>query len=201
MASEKQPRGVYHVTSDPLHAGHVNVIRQTLEEEGLVDGVEVVITNDHPEKAVLTKFEDRVALADLTIFEFFGADDRVHINTIEAELPTPSLTHATLERLMSEFDAILPILGADNFPEIYSWENIGPVLEQTGAVVVRRSKDEELDIPQSQPNVVYLDSGIVIPIRSVTARSTTNYYGLVGMVGQLAAEYIRTNELYGFAAQ
>ena len=201
MSIEDKPMGVFPATFDPPHIGHMGIVSTALQS-GLVRGMELVVTYEHPEKPVVASFDDRLIMTTLAVAEFFGADERVRVNAIEEELPIPSFTHVTLENLIDRFGEIMLFVGSDNVPGIFKWKGIKPILKKSGLAVYPRAGHNT-----AYPNYFsymngktrVLDGSYPKTVSSGKARAMRDYMGLVGVSGELVARYSRARKLYGIS--
>lgn len=192
----EKPTGIFLVTSDPLHLGHIALARGVMDS-GLVDGLELVVTNHHPEKTMQASFGQRFALACLAVHEFFGNDPDIHVSDAELHLATPSFSHATFRYFMREMGNIMPVFGSDNLPYVRQWEGMKEILEATGAIIVPRVA-VVVDQQHLMPNMTVLDVSIPA-LSSHIIREMRSRAVLSGSVGNAAAQYIAENHLYAFS--
>lgn len=125
-------RAILGGSFDPIHAGHVAVVRAALARPG-VERVYVVPAARPPHKpgGCRAPFADRVEMARLALRGL----DRVEVLEIEGERPGPSYTVETVEalRLRHPRAAFELLVGADMLADLPSWRRAAEIV---GAVTV-----------------------------------------------------------------
>lgn len=132
---------VYSGSFNPLHKGHVQVIRHLLENEDF-DKVYLVVSPHNPFKdKVLSYSAQERYNAALEAVERLGLSDKVYVDDIEFGMEGPSYTVRTLDALRErepQNDFTLAI-GADILPELTRWRDWGRIVSEYGVVVYPRA--------------------------------------------------------------
>jgi nicotinate-nucleotide adenylyltransferase len=143
--------GLYFGSFNPVHMGHL-VIANHMAHYTDLDAVWFVVTPQSPQKAknALIAFEHRLQMIRLAL-----ADNPVLSATdVEAHLPEPHYTGATLRRLRADFPevAFSVIIGEDNFDALHTWKDFEELLNHHRVLVYpRRSPDAPVP-PETQCN-------------------------------------------------
>jgi nicotinate-nucleotide adenylyltransferase len=132
----KQTLAIYGGSFDPPHIAHAWVALYVLATEN-VDRVLVVPAAEHPFNKPLCAFSHRVRMCELAMRHL----QRVEVSTIEDELPKPSLTLRTLERLRSDHDdaTLRLVIGSDLLSEASGWHEFERVRKLAPLIVVPRA--------------------------------------------------------------
>lgn len=132
---------VYSGSFNPLHIGHLTVVRYLLERGGF-DRVYLIVSPRNPLKnpSLADSGPERLSAARAAI-ERNGLSDRVLVDDIEFHMAVPSYTVRTLDALQEREPAnrFTLVIGGDNLPEMLSWKEGKRIMEQYGVVVYPRS--------------------------------------------------------------
>lgn len=128
----------YGGTFDPVHNGHVEVVRAIVRNFGL-DQLLIIPAHRPPHKGSRAIAGDyhRFTMAVLASLD----EPRVLVSTIELEAPDRPYTFETVERLRSAFGPgtrLFFVMGADSFEEINTWREPAQLLSSTNLIVVTR---------------------------------------------------------------
>lgn len=114
--------GIYGGTFNPIHLGHLHILREFIRRLGL-DRVLLVPTGTPPHKnaPALAGEEDRFNMCTLAVKEITEAP--VEISRIEFERPGKSYSADTLTLLKREYpeDELFFLMGEDMFLTVDSW--------------------------------------------------------------------------------
>ena len=131
---------VYTGSFNPLHKGHVAVVRHMLEKGG-ADCVYLVVSPQNPFKdpSLQDNFAQRLQAAKDTIRRL-GLEEKVKVDDIEFGMPRPSYTIDTLDALRGREpgNKFSLIIGADNLPDILKWREGERILTDYGIAVYPR---------------------------------------------------------------
>lgn len=193
--------GLFGGTFDPIHLGHVDMIRQACEHLPL-DKVIFIPAYIPPHKNnKITPYRHRMAMARLALQH----DGIFEISDYESKTSKPSYTFHTLSYFKTSYpeDEFFYIMGADSFNSIESWYRWDELLCLTNFAVIDR-KDYRLTISESTKNVLNTSPYTVyhLPLATVPISSTVIRQQLKDK--QFAAkylekdvyDYIRENQLY-----
>ncbi len=206
--------GILGGTFDPVHNGHLALA----EAAGtLCDLSEIVLipaaVPPHKQYREITDFFHRVAMLELAVKE----KPKLHVSTIEQNLPTPSFTIDTLAylRLHSAVDIeLFFIIGADAFLDILSWKNYKSVLSATHFIVFLRSGSVDRKLHELFKALGYqkrkghwhhktfqksiFSSSCLLPAVSSSEVREEIYKGnsVSTMIPEIVSKYITANNLY-----
>lgn len=136
---------VYSGSFDPLHIGHLSIMRH-LTESGDFDMVYLVISPQSPFKGAekARNAEERLAAAREAVMRY--PDLKVKVEDIEMKMSAPQYTIRTLDALKArdkENDFTL-VIGADQFASFKGWKDYRRILCEYGVIVFPR---EGFDCP------------------------------------------------------
>lgn len=128
----------YGGTFDPVHNGHVEVVRAIVRNFGL-DQLLIVPAHRPPHKGsrAIAGAYHRFTMAVLASLD----EPRVLVSTLELEAPGRPYTFETVERLRSAFGMgtrLFFVMGADSFEEINTWREPARLLSSTNLIVITR---------------------------------------------------------------
>lgn len=131
---------VYSGSFNPLHVGHMTVIRHLLTHGGF-DMVYLVVTPQNPFKdgSLAASADGRLDAARSAV-QRSGLSDRVKVDDIEYTMPYPSYTIRTLDALKAREprNRFTLVVGGDNLGQLLLWKEGERILEQYGVVVYPR---------------------------------------------------------------
>jgi len=175
---------VYGGSFNPPHVVHTMVASYVLSAYP-VDEVLVVPTGQHPFAKDLTPHEDRVQMCMLAMRHLAS----VEVSSIEAELPTPSLTLRTLEELQARMPgaALRFVLGSDLLPETPKWHAFDRIRELAPLIVIGRAGHPSDEAP-----------GPLLPeLSSTQVRALLRQgHSAEGYIDRQVARYIEQRGLY-----
>jgi nicotinate-nucleotide adenylyltransferase len=130
--------GAYGGTFDPIHNGHIAVVRAVARGFGL-DEVLIVPAHRPPHKTgrSISDAYHRYAMAVLATLD----DEGVKVSTLEITAPDKPYTFETVERLRQMYGEqakLFFIMGADSFEEINTWREPLRLLRSVNLIVAAR---------------------------------------------------------------
>jgi nicotinate-nucleotide adenylyltransferase len=130
--------GAYGGTFDPIHNGHIEVVRAVAQNFRL-EQLLIIPAHRPPHKTSRTISDayHRYAMAVLASFD----EPCVIVSTLEIDAPDKPYSFQTIERLRSSYGdepSLFFIIGADSFEEINTWREPARLLASTNLVVVTR---------------------------------------------------------------
>jgi nicotinate-nucleotide adenylyltransferase len=137
--------GIFGGTFDPIHEGHLQVLRTALARFPFTKIV-VVPTGQNPHKRELPLAggRDRVEMARLAVASL--GDSHLEVDDSEVRLRGPSFTVDTVERLKaSNAEPLVLLLGNEVFASLPRWKEPHRLLELASCLVVRRQNDLPCD--------------------------------------------------------
>lgn len=140
---------VYSGSFNPLHIGHLAIIRHLINEAGF-DKVYLIVSPKNPLKTSVSSATGKVRYesAVQAISRHFPADSadgrKVIVDDIELTMPEPHYTIKTLDALKEREpgNTFTLTIGADNLADIRRWRDYRRILTEYGiAVFPRRGHD------------------------------------------------------------
>lgn len=131
--------GIYGGTFDPIHNAHLALARQ-VRDHFMLDAVLVVPASCPPHKRQpAASFADRVAMIQAALATCADCNNIV-CSRIEDELPYPSYTIQTVEKVMQEGGphTYALIIGLDSLVDIPGWYRAEDLLSLVDLLVVNR---------------------------------------------------------------
>ena len=157
---------VYSGSFNPLHIGHLAIIKHMIEEAGF-DMVYLIVSPKNPLKDGIsaTTGKDRYAAAVEAVNRHFvnkawetecGEDmpPKVKVDDIELNMPEPHYTVRTLRALKEREpdNAFTFVMGADNLADIRRWREYAAILKEFGVAVFPRTGHDLTKIKQDLLN-------------------------------------------------
>lgn len=137
---------VYSGSFNPLHIGHLAIIRHMIEVAGF-DCVYLIVSPKNPLKEGIsaTSGRDRYNAAKAAVARHFpettdGYSGKVRVDDIELNMPEPHYTIRTLDALRQREprNSFTLIMGADNLADIRRWRDYSRILKEYGTAVFPR---------------------------------------------------------------
>ena len=137
---------VYSGSFNPLHKGHLAILRYLVGEGGY-DCVYLIVSPKNPLKEGISAASgtDRFNAAVEAVKRHFS--EKVKVDDIELTMPAPHYTIRTLDTLREREpgNAFTLVMGADNLADIRRWRDYGRILKEYGtAVYPRKGFDLEM---------------------------------------------------------
>lgn len=155
---------VYSGSFNPLHIGHLAIMKYMIEEAGY-DMVYLIVSPKNPLKDGISSASghERFQAAVNAVERHFGTTSGVKVDDIELTMPEPHYTIRTLDALKerepeNEFTFIM---GADNLADIRRWRDYGRILKDYGVAVYPR---EGIDLNEVKADLLEEDSSYRIQI-------------------------------------
>ena len=192
---------------NPVHEGHVAIVRQLRERYGF-ERVVVCPTGDRSPEAVLAPGRIRLAMLQAALAGIVGV--RIDAGELEREEPTP--TFASLQRVRARVEAevgdchLFCVRGCDSLQAMASWRSLPELARDFPIVVVPRGSGGEPDaLLASHPglaairSLLFLAGALEIPEVSSTAvrRSVMLERVVPPTVPPGAARILRAGGAYG----
>ena len=145
---------IYSGSFNPLHIGHLAIIKYMIEEAGF-DMVYLIVSPKNPLKDGISSATgtDRYKAAIEAVRRHFPTDSYaaeqegpVKVDDIELNMPEPHYTIRTLDALKKREpeNGFTFVMGADNLSDIRRWRNYTRILKEFGVAVYPR-KGFDLD--------------------------------------------------------
>ena len=134
---------VYSGSFNPLHIGHLAIIRHLIEEAGF-DCVYLIVSPKNPLKDGISAVsgQERYDAAIAAVKRHFPETDiRVHVDDIELNMPEPHYTIRTLDALRDREpeNSFTLTIGADNLSGFRHWRDYARILKEYGVAVFPRT--------------------------------------------------------------
>lgn len=135
--------GIMGGTFNPIHNGHLNIIRQAREQFGL-DEVWLMPTGESPHKGITDSLGryDRLHMCQLAVQGMRG----VKVNDLEIRRSGKSYTYLSLKELRQRFsdDSFYYIIGEDSLDLFFSWAHPEQICAMATILIACRSPEETL---------------------------------------------------------
>lgn len=138
---------IYSGSFNPLHIGHLAIIRHIIEVAGF-DMVYLIVSPKNPLKEGISSESgiDRYKAAVEAVDRHFPTGSLVRVDDIELTMPEPHYTIRTLGKLKEREpeSSFTLIIGADNLADLRRWREYSRILKEYGcAVFPRKGYDTE----------------------------------------------------------
>lgn len=163
---EKMKIAIYSGSFNPLHIGHLAIMKHMVEEVGY-DMVYLIVSPKNPLKDGISSASghDRFEAATEAVARHFvmSEEQKVKVDDIELTMPEPHYTIRTLDALKvrepdNEFTFIM---GADNLADIRRWRDYGRILREYGVAVYPR---EGINLDEVKKGLIEEDKSYRIQI-------------------------------------
>ena len=135
--------GIMGGTFNPIHNGHLNIIRQAREQFGL-DEVWLMPTGESPHKGITDSLGryDRLRMCRLAVQGMRG----VKVSELEIRRSGKSYTYLSLKELRQRFsdDSFYYIIGEDSLDLFFSWAHPEQICAMATILIACRSPEETL---------------------------------------------------------
>ena len=134
---------VYSGSFNPLHIGHLAIMKHLTEEAGF-DMVYLIVSPKNPLKDDISSASgrDRYNAAVSAVQRRFGTDSPspVKVDDIEMNMPEPHYTINTLDALKEREpdNSFVLVVGSDNLADIRRWKDYSRILKEYGLAVFPR---------------------------------------------------------------
>ena len=190
--------GIYGGTFNPVHLGHIHLLRAVMET-GWLDELLVMPdrTPPHKEAPGLIDGEKRAEMLSLALEGMKG----VRLSRLELESEGKSYTYLTLRRMKELFpnDRFSLIMGADMLLSFDKWRRWEEILENASLIAAARDEGEyerllEKAAQLGKTRVLKIEP---LPISYTDVRLAVKQgRSLSGLVPEAVEAYIRQNHLY-----
>ena len=171
---------VYSGSFNPLHIGHLAIIRHMIGKEGF-DCVYLIVSPKNPLKDGISSGTGRErfnAAVEAVGRRFPGPERQVVVDDIELTMPEPHYTIRTLDALREREPSndFTLIIGADNLACIRSWRDYRRILREFGVCVFPRTgfdlEDIKADLLSEDPSYrIRLTDAEMVDMSSTTIRN------------------------------
>ncbi len=151
---DKIRTAVFGGTFNPIHNGHVAIVRSILEQN-LADEVWLMVTPCNPWKEGQNLLDNNIRL-ELVKKAVSGIEGAV-ASDYEFRLPVPSYTANTLRHLRRSYTRreFLLAIGADNWAAFRDWRDWQYIISKFRLIVYpRQGYTEDPDIPEAKVSIL-----------------------------------------------
>lgn len=142
---------VYSGSFNPLHIGHLAIIRYMIEEAGF-DMVYLIVSPKNPLKDGISSASgpERYHAAVEAVRRHPELYGKVKVDDIELSMPEPHYSILTLDALRKREPSsrFTIIMGADNLADIRRWRDYSRILKEFGTAVYPRRGFDLTEIKQ-----------------------------------------------------
>lgn len=179
--------GVYVGSFNPVHKGHIKIVRHLLKY--FLDKVIVVATQNYWDKKNLINLNDRINM--LKKYE----SDKIIIDT---DCNNYEYTYMVMSKLKEEYDDLYLIIGADNIIAFNKWKNFSELLKYKLVIINRDNIDVYKYLKlYGITNYIVVNNLSNIDISSTYIRENINNKKLlVDKIDKEIYDYIVYNKLY-----
>ena len=146
---------VYSGSFNPLHIGHLAIIRYMVEEAGF-DMVYLIVSPKNPLKDGISSASgpERYHAAVEAVRKHPELYGKVKVDDIELSMPEPHYSIRTLDALRKREPSsrFTMIMGADNLADIRRWRDYSRILKEFGTAVYPRKGFDLTEIRQDLLN-------------------------------------------------
>ena len=169
---------VYSGSFNPLHIGHLAIIRHLIEEADY-DMVYLIVSPKNPLKDGISSASaaDRYNAAIAAVIRHFSENNRVLVDDIELKMPEPHYTIRTLDALREREpeNTFTLVMGADSLADIRRWKDYSRILSDFGVAVFPRKGHDiasiKADLLKENPSYrITLLNAEMVDISSTTIR-------------------------------
>ena len=133
---------VYSGSFNPLHIGHLAIMKHLVEEAGF-DMVYLIVSPKNPLKDGISSdsARDRFNAAVAAVNRHFAPESEVKVDDIELTMPEPHYTIRTLDALKEREpgNTFTLTIGSDNLADIRKWKDYQRILREYGIAVFPRT--------------------------------------------------------------
>jgi len=149
--------GLFFGTFNPIHTGHL-IIAQYFINFGDLDKILFIVSPHNPlkNKEDLIDANTRLEMVRLSIED----NDKFEVSAIEFQLPLPSYTFQTLEKLKEEQpdEEFIVLMGSDSLATIEKWKNFNYILDYFKIYVYPRFQSNISNTCKQPPNIIFFDA-------------------------------------------
>lgn len=148
---------LYFGSFNPVHAGHIGLANFVLENK-LADELWLIVSPINPlkEQSELISEVHRMKMLQLAIKN----NDRIKISDIEFDMPKPSYTIFTLEKLALQHpdNQFILMIGSDNALVFNQWKDYKTILQKYPVWVYPRLNYDLKDVENLYPEMRKIES-------------------------------------------
>lgn len=188
--------GIFGGTFDPIHLGHVHLLKKLLATK-LFDQVVVVPAGNPWQKQPRVSAQDRLEMTRLALNEL-----PIQISEIEINRDTPSFALETVLELknINGANRYTWIIGSDALNNISTWHEIEHLAQEVDFLVINRpnAKTDASNIP-SFVNFTEIEIDALDISATQVRTALANHDDVSGLIPDTVARFIQSKGLYGAA--
>lgn len=195
--------GIYGGTFNPIHNGHLHILRQFMEQLSL-DQVLLIPDRVPPHKPVhdMAPAEDRLAMCELAVGDMQG----VIVSDMEIKRQGKSYTADTLQELKKQFpeDELFLLMGEDMFLTVEHWYRPDVIFRCATLAGAPRQDGNTQKMEEHCLVLQSLDANVRlchIPFLPISSTQVRQYCSMGKSIGDLVPaqvdRYIHEHHLYG----
>jgi nicotinate-nucleotide adenylyltransferase len=178
--------GLFFGSFNPIHLGHLEIAEKSAK---YVDEVWFIVSPHNPFKdpSMLINQTSRLEMVKLAV----ESTPHYKVSDVEFNLPTPTRTHVTLEKLIEEHEhEFLLIFGSDCVNTLHTWERGDWILETFPIIAFKReSEDVNPEIYKKLISETHISSTII-------RNNIINGLPVDSLLPTLVEQYIYNNGLW-----
>lgn len=193
--------GIYGGTFDPIHNGHLHVIKELLRSRKL-DRIIVIPAGDPQlRESPKASGKDRLAMCKVAIDQLDGDSERVELSEIEILRDKPSYAIDTVEELLRKTPGqeFAWIIGSDAYRKIESWHESERLQDLISFIVVERPPDERSEYEDDFDDFESTDIDALKISATEIRERIRDGLDVSAMVPPAVRSYIESKGLYGSA--
>ena len=184
-ANSQQPTalrktGIFGGSFNPIHNGHLQLVRQLREAAGL-DEVWLMVSPQNPLKQQADLLDDnrRLQMARQAV----GGEQGITVSDYEFHLPRPSYTWNTLQALQADFPdrEFVLLIGGDNWKQFRNWYRADDIVRDYQLVVYPR-RGSDIDRTTLPPTVQVIEAELLDISRTDIRRRVREGKTIAGLV-------------------
>ena len=185
---------IFGGTFDPIHNGHLHLIKSILDLERF-ERLVIVPAGDPWQKETEASSKQRLEMLELAI-----AGVGVEISNCELNRVGPSYAIDTVKELRDEFPAeqYTWVLGSDAFAKIETWHKIEELVELVDFLVVVRPGSSN-PTPSLKMRFEIIELGALDISATAIRKKIATRQSVAELVPDQVWQYIKANGLYGAA--
>lgn len=184
--------GIYGGSFNPVHVGHVEIIKYVIKEMKL-DRLIIIPVGcpSHKEGDLLLDGEKRIELLRVACMNI----DRVELSDIEVKSKGVSYTYDTLLNLKKKYkDAIFyEIIGEDSADYLHEWKDYDKMVKECKFVVLKR---KGYNYKPDHENIILLESPLYKYSSTDIRELIKKDMDIIDMVPEKVLEIISEEKLY-----
>ena len=194
--------GIYGGSFDPVHLGHVNLVRECLDKT-LLDMVYIVPNYIQPfkEDKIEVSTADRLNMLEIA----FKNVDRSYISHFEINRKGISYTYKTLDYFKEKHrgEEIYFISGSDSFVNIHKYKKGDYILANFSQIIALRSEDEKTrlktainEVKEKYGTEIILIDNKIVDAASSEIKDNLKIHNKILALPEGVHEYIKERGLY-----